>query len=289
MASEREIKNALGAVGELNATIERYSESLGEMSSSAVSAFTEMEASFSRVSLSLNSVPYAFELEVENVKDLFAEIPVALQSHRTETQARFSELEQDIIDYYNRVRGIQASYTADSVAYDKLMFDAKADYAAKSFGSMSNFFENLYVMTGSKNEELFNIMKTFAVAEATIQGYRAAVGAYAFGAEIGGPVLGAAFAASAIAATGAQIANILATEPGSTTSISSSGEAVTSTYEGGSTEAYPTTETTPTQNITIQIYNPLSSQNWADIVENDIIPALNDASDRNINITIGTA
>lgn len=50
-----------------------------------------------------------------------------------------------------------------------------------------------------------------------------------------------------------------------------------------------TTQPTQTQNITINIYNPLSTQNWAEIIEDNIIPALNDAADRNINIVVATA
>jgi hypothetical protein len=183
---------------------------------------------------------------------------------------------------------IEAKYSELSTSYAKAAFDAKLNYAGQTFGALSNFWQNLYTLSGSKSEAMFELMKGFAVAEATVQGYRAAVGAYAFGAQIGGPALGAAFAATALASTGAQIANILSTDSGSTTAISTTGEAITSTYEGGSIEAYPTSEDTPTQDITIHIYNPLSSQNWAEIVENDIIPALNDAGDRNINITIAS-
>jgi len=42
----------------------------------------------------------------------------------------------------------------------------------------------------------------------------------------------------------------------------------------------------PTQAISINIYNPLASQNWKEIVEDNIIPALNDAADRNISVTV---
>lgn len=40
------------------------------------------------------------------------------------------------------------------------------------------------------------------------------------------------------------------------------------------------------QNITIQIYNPLSEQNWQKIVEDNIVPAINSASERNIAVTV---
>lgn len=41
-----------------------------------------------------------------------------------------------------------------------------------------------------------------------------------------------------------------------------------------------------TQQVTINIYNPLSEQNWAQIAEDNIIPAINDAANRNINIVV---
>jgi hypothetical protein len=47
-------------------------------------------------------------------------------------------------------------------------------------------------------------------------------------------------------------------------------------------------ETTQTQQITLNIYNPLSEQNWQEIAENNIIPALKDASERNIELTVVT-
>ncbi|MBI5344761.1 MAG: hypothetical protein HZB83_05415 [Deltaproteobacteria bacterium] len=40
------------------------------------------------------------------------------------------------------------------------------------------------------------------------------------------------------------------------------------------------------QNITVNIHNPLSDQNWQKIVEDNIVPALNDASNRNVNLVV---
>ncbi|MCR4288288.1 MAG: hypothetical protein NUW09_09790 [Deltaproteobacteria bacterium] len=41
-----------------------------------------------------------------------------------------------------------------------------------------------------------------------------------------------------------------------------------------------------TQHITIQIYNPLSEQNWEKIAEENIIPAINSAVNRNVVLTV---
>src|SRR3989304_1471184 len=45
-------------------------------------------------------------------------------------------------------------------------------------------------------------------------------------------------------------------------------------------------EARPSQFITVQIYNPLSEQNWQKIVEDNIVPALRDAGDRNIAVNM---
>ncbi len=48
----------------------------------------------------------------------------------------------------------------------------------------------------------------------------------------------------------------------------------------------PDSGAAPTQNITIHVYNPLSEQNWQKIVDDNIIPALKDAGDRNVAVTV---
>ena len=97
-------------------------------------------------------------------------------------------------------------------------------------------------------------------------------------------------AAAAIAAGLARVEQIRSTEPrGATASISAGGRA-NPQYSGGSPSAYPVPtrldEGGPAQFITVQIYNPLSEQNWQKIVEDNIIPAIKDAGDRNISLSI---
>jgi hypothetical protein len=59
--------------------------------------------------------------------------------------------------------------------------------------------------TASSNKKMFNMNKAFAVAEATIKGYKAVLDAYAWGNDKGGPPLGAAMAALAGAFAFAQV------------------------------------------------------------------------------------
>ncbi|MDO8426968.1 MAG: hypothetical protein Q7T24_05585, partial [Deltaproteobacteria bacterium] len=92
---------------------------------------------------------------------------------------------------------------------------------------------------------------------------------------------GAVAGAALIAAAGVQ--EVLGGPTG--TSSSGSGEGGAKALSGG---IVPEANATTTQHITIQVYNPLSEQNWQKIVDDNIIPALKDAGDRNIAVTVKT-
>lgn len=180
-------------------------------------------------------------------------------------------------------------------AYDRMVMDSEArkrDFqlaaAAQTFGGMSNIMQNLMVATGSRNKAMFKAMQGFAIAESLINTYQGATKAYA---TVPYPFNFVA-AASVIAAGMAQVAKIRSQSPegGAGAAISAGGAAAPS-YSGGSFDAYPAPtrleeDRRPAQNVTVQIYNPLSTQNWSEIVENNIIPALNDAAGRNISVTV---
>jgi|GEM_PF-6486977 hypothetical protein len=168
----------------------------------------------------------------------------------------------------------------------------RAAHAEAGATLMSNTLQNLFIATGSRHRAMFEAMKSFAVAETIIQTYRAAQGAYAALAPIPvvGPALGAGAAAAALAAGFARVEQIRNTMPdGAASSIDSRGRA-NPQYSGGSPGAYPAPtrveEPRPSQSITVQIYNPLSEQNWQRIVEDNIVPALRDAGERNVAVNI---
>lgn len=73
---------------------------------------------------------------------------------------------------------------------------------------MDGMMSNLASLMDSGNKEMFQIGKIAAVSQALVKGYQAVVNSYEAGTEIGGPVVGAAFAATAAAATAAQIASL---------------------------------------------------------------------------------
>lgn len=78
----------------------------------------------------------------------------------------------------------------------------------------STMFGNLATLQNTKSRQLFQVGKVAAIAQATVDTYKAAVASYSWGATIGGPPLGAAAAATAVAAGMANIANINATQFG---------------------------------------------------------------------------
>jgi len=186
---------------------------------------------------------------------------------------------------------IEAMYTDYSNALVEKRRDFQINAAVETAGAVADSLQNIFVATGSTNKAMFESMKAFAIAETIIHTYSGAQAAFTAlaGIPIVGPALGTAAAASAIVAGLARVEQIRNTSPGGGT-ISASGR-TNPAYSGGSSGAGPTPialtqDSRPTQNVTIQIYNPLSTQNWSEIVESNIIPALNDAADRNISVTV---
>ncbi|MBI2412476.1 MAG: hypothetical protein HYV24_04625 [Deltaproteobacteria bacterium] len=88
--------------------------------------------------------------------------------------------------------------------------------------------------------------------------------------------------ASLAAAAGVQALVPGDSEEPSSSSSSSSG----SSSSSSSVQAYDSSSTGATQQVTVNIYNPLSEQNWQKIVEESIVPALNNAAEKNITISV---
>lgn len=86
----------------------------------------------------------------------------------------------------------------------------------------------------------------------------------------------------------AAAAGVQALVPGDSedASSSSSSSETSSTQSSSSVQAYDSGSTGTTQQVTVNIYNPLSEQNWQKIVEESIVPALNNAAEKNITISV---
>lgn len=108
-----------------------------------------------------------------------------------------------------------SQHTDDMLRLIEMEVNAKQKQAALEATLLKQKFEvakgitgNMATLMASSSKKEFQVGKDFAIANALIKGYEAVVSSYAAGAEIGGPWLGAAYAATAAYATKIQIDNI---------------------------------------------------------------------------------
>lgn len=121
----------------------------------------------------------------------------------------YDDLEKNLQQqHYDELVGIAQNAADKEAEIEKRKQQAKISAIAGAFGNMS-------ALMNTESKKLFKIGKIAAIAEATVTGIAAAVENYRQGSKIGGPPVGAAFAAASLAATGAQIAQIKSTQYGS--------------------------------------------------------------------------
>lgn len=109
----------------------------------------------------------------------------------------------------------EANMIAQQQRFSDAMVKIKQREERAKLAAVSGAFSNISQLMNVESRKLFEIGKAAALANATVTGYDAAVTNYKKGSEIGGPPLGAAFAAASLAATFAQIRAIQSTQFGS--------------------------------------------------------------------------
>ncbi len=110
-------------------------------------------------------------------------------------------------------RGLEIRAIASAVAAaEEQRTETEKQAALKSIAMAG--LGNLSTLMSSESKKQFNIGKVASISSAVIAGYDAAVNSYKAGAKVGGPVLGAAFAATSVLATNAQIQKIRSTSFG---------------------------------------------------------------------------
>ena len=143
---------------------------------------------------------------------------------KNETQAVQNETELEKLQkHYADLLAAEAEYQAISgeagdvfkstklTAEEKYQKAAeKLEYAStqRKLGMASSMFGNLSTLMETENKKLFQVGKVAALSQAVIDGYSAVLSSYKEGTKIGGPVVGAAFAATAGIATAVQISKI---------------------------------------------------------------------------------
>jgi hypothetical protein len=151
--------------------------------------------------------------------------PIEKETAEREKQlALIADLAEKTGDYttaqiasHNIIAKADEEAAARAVELRKRQQDAMADVLSQAFGGMADLAEfaaERLEGTGPAAVAAFEAWKSFSYAAALVQGYQAAVSAYAATVVIPvvGPVLAPIAAATAIAATGLQVAKIAATE-----------------------------------------------------------------------------
>ncbi len=126
-----------------------------------------------------------------------------------------------------KLRQSEEAHTSKMIKIKEMEESAKRKEVAGAFGNMSQ-------LMNTESRKLFEIGKAAALASAVVSGYDAAVTNYKKGSDIGGPPVGAAFAAASLAATFAQVRAIQSTSfGGSGSGQSIQGGQVSNNVNGG--------------------------------------------------------
>lgn len=124
-----------------------------------------------------------------------------------EARAAGVELEKG----YDELREeLYAEHVARMTEIDRVRLDAQLDMWGSGFGAMASDLQNFASVFATESKGMFNIAKAASIAEAVINTYKAATGAYSAMASIPyvGPGLGIAAASAAIAGGMANVAKI---------------------------------------------------------------------------------
>jgi len=108
-------------------------------------------------------------------------------------------------------------------AFNDAQEELEEDTNKQKWNMANSAFGNLSSLMESENKKMFEVGKVAALAQAAMDGYAAVASSYRVGADIGGPVVGAAFAATAGVAAAQNFANIQNTSFGSKSAPSAPG------------------------------------------------------------------
>lgn len=223
--------------------------------------------------MELAAAHYEQKTEMENVR---------YQTELENLQLRRDE-ELISLEEYN------AMVEAAALGHEETMTTIAAEAAAarlalkkRAAESEVSLFKTLQSTMASMGEAgsraAFNINKAMAIANSLMSAKEAVVGAYAKGAKIGGPALGAAFAAAAVAATASQIASIRSQSFGGGGSVSAGGGGGGGGGASGGSDSVqtPTAEAAPAAKQTVTI--SLQGEVFGAKQVRELIEKINDAT-----------
>lgn len=131
------------------------------------------------------------------------------------TNLQFEAEQQAYKENKEQLKKIRDAQLLDEKSYQLASLKLFLQKNDKYISSAQGFFGNLSVLQGAQSKKAFRIGQTAAIANATIDTAKAAIGAYSALASIPyvGPALGAAAAAAAVVAGAAQVAQIKNQQP----------------------------------------------------------------------------
>ena len=209
-----------------------------------------------------------------------------LNETKLEEITRFEDERKALIDGYlsneliSKTEHEAAMTEIDANAAAARLAIAEQEKQAK-MAALGGMFGDLSSLMNTKSKKLFKIGKMAAIANATLDGYQAAVSAWKTGMQIGGPWVAAAFTGASLLKTGTMIQKISSQSfgaPSSPTSFSG-GVPTVNTSGGGGQQG-------PTSNISIDIVGADGAMFSRDSVIG-LIGQINDAVSDGVNINTG--
>jgi hypothetical protein len=150
------------------------------------------------------------EADFEQLRSDFATEREVLEEeleHRLELIEAARQRELDLgIDYDEAELRVRREHLEAMAALDRAQRSATLSGLAGMFGDLSSLMR-------TENERLFRVGQVAAVAQATIEGYEAAVSAWRHGMRIGGPPMAMAFAGASALKTAVLVSQIASASP----------------------------------------------------------------------------
>ena len=178
-----------------------------------------------------------YDSELDKIREFLMDEQELLGKRFADRKALLDEaLEKEKVtqeEHNELMKGLTEQYENDITDIEKKAQEERNQLMLSAGTMMANnlisIYSNLVDATEKEGKRNFQLQKAASIAQAVVDGISAGISSYKTGAAIGGPVVGAAFAATSAAATGAMIAKL-----------------ASASYGGGSSASVPTpSATTP--------------------------------------------
>lgn len=200
------VKGELSAYKELLVSV-RQAEAEAAAASEAAASDENKKNKTDKLQESLNALQNRLQTEREMVDSSFVEEMALLEEGLA--KKRISEE-----NFYNQSQRLRAKYYNDLEKMDKKKNALEEQADKNRLRDKESFFKDLASLGTSNSKVLFNISKVAAIAQGVLDMRASVMSAYKYGASIGGPAMGAAFAAVSGAAQLSNLAALASTQVG---------------------------------------------------------------------------